>query len=128
MLAGTDNDYSVTCETRERRAVRRVLQLTDAEPVRVGSIQCPWLGQVITGCFTTGGASPRRSRRPTLLPGVLHAYRVPPAELESITWSPSRSPTPTSRSSEPLPTRHAPAQAAGWACRLFFDGLSDPME
>jgi hypothetical protein len=79
MLAGTDNDYSVT-QNASGAQFDVYFRMTDADPF-VGSIQCP-LGQV-TGCFfTTGGASATLTPAYKLLPGVLHAYRVPPAELE----------------------------------------------
>jgi hypothetical protein len=78
MLAGTDNDYSVTQNaTGEQFDV--YFRFSDADPY-VGSIQCP-LGQV-TGCFfTTGGAPAELTADYELLSGVLHAYKVPAADL-----------------------------------------------
>lgn len=78
MLAGTDNDYSVT-QNAGGEQFDVYFRFADADPY-VSSIQCP-LGQV-TGClFTTGGAPAALTADYQLLPGVLHAYKVPAADL-----------------------------------------------
>jgi hypothetical protein len=78
MLAGTDNDYSVT-QNAGGEQFDVYFRFADADPY-VSSIQCP-LGQV-TGCFlTTGGAPAALTTDYQLLPGVLHAYKVPAADL-----------------------------------------------
>lgn len=71
VLAGTDNDYSVT-QNGSGTQFDVYLRVTDGDPF-AGSIQCP-IGQT-TGCtFTTGGAAATLSAEYKLLPGVLHAY------------------------------------------------------
>ena len=71
VLAGTDNDYSVT-QNGSNVQFDVYLRFSDADPYNQ-SIQCP-VGQV-TGCsFTTGGAAASLSADYQLLPGVLHAY------------------------------------------------------
>lgn len=71
ILAGTDNDYSVT-QTGSGTQYDVYFHLTDADPF-ASSIQCP-AGQT-TGCFfTTGGASATLTDGFQLLPGVLHSY------------------------------------------------------
>jgi hypothetical protein len=78
ILAGTDNDYSVT---QNQSAVQFdvYFRFSDADPY-LGSIQCP-LGE-ITGCvFTDGGAAATLTSDYALLPGVLHAYKVSAADL-----------------------------------------------
>ncbi|MFN0185578.1 MAG: esterase-like activity of phytase family protein [Aquabacterium sp.] len=76
MLAGTDNDYSVT-QGQGNVQFDVWFRFSDADPY-AGSIQCP-LGLTV-GC--TGAAT----EVPTdgsyaLLPGVLHAYRISANEL-----------------------------------------------
>ena len=80
MLAGTDNDYSVT-QNGSNVQFDVYFRFSDADPY-AGSIQCP-LGST-TGCFATTGGAPVTlpgdgSYR--LLPGVLHAYKVPASDL-----------------------------------------------
>ncbi|MGE3541390.1 MAG: esterase-like activity of phytase family protein [Candidatus Tectimicrobiota bacterium] len=79
LLAGTDNDYSVT-QNGSNTQFDVYFDFTASDPF-ASSIQCP-LGEV-TGCMqTTGGASV--ASLPTgyqLLPGVLYAYTVPQSEL-----------------------------------------------
>ena len=80
MLAGTDNDYSVT-QNAGGAQFDVYFRVTDTDPY-LGSIQCP-LGSV-TGCFSTTGGAP--ATLPSdgdyrLLPGVLHAYKVPASDL-----------------------------------------------
>ena len=78
LLAGTDNDYSVT-QNAGGTQFDVYFRFTDADPF-ASSIQCP-LGQ-ITGCFfTTGGAPAMLTADYKLLPGVLHAYKVSAADL-----------------------------------------------
>ena len=84
MLAGTDNDYSVT-QNAGGAQFDVYFRFSDADPF-VASIQCP-LGAT-TGCFTTAdaadgiiGAVFALPDGYKLLPGVLHAYRVSPADL-----------------------------------------------
>ena len=76
LLAGTDNDYSVTQNgTGEQFDV--YFRFTDADPY-LGAIQCP-LGQT-TGCTGAASAVPGDGSY-RLLPGVLHAYTLSAAEL-----------------------------------------------
>ena len=71
VLAGTDNDYSVT-QNGSGTQFDVYYRFTDADP-SAGSIQCP-IGQT-SGCFlTTGGTTATLSSDYKLLPGVLHAY------------------------------------------------------
>jgi Esterase-like activity of phytase/PEP-CTERM motif len=71
LLAGTDNDYSVT-QNAQGTQFDVWLNFLDADPYAM-SIQCP-LGQTV-GCFrTTGGAAAELTSAYALLPGVLHAY------------------------------------------------------
>jgi len=82
LLAGTDNDYSVT-QNGSGTQFDVYFRVADADPF-VTSIFCP-LGQ-ITGCFfhdpngnPTGPATLTAEYK--LLPGVLHAYRVSVSDL-----------------------------------------------
>lgn len=78
LLAGTDNDYSVT-QNGTGTQFDVFFRFSDADPY-AGSIQCP-LDQ-ITGCFnTTGGASNTLTGDYSLLPGLLYAYKVSAADL-----------------------------------------------
>ena len=89
ILAGTDNDYSVT-QNGTGTQFDVYLRFTDADPY-AGSIQCP-LGQT-TGCTGPLSSVPGDGSY-RLLPGVLHAYTVTAAELgafqapvpEPTTW------------------------------------------
>jgi hypothetical protein len=77
LLAGTDNDYSVT-QNGQRRAVRRqYFRFSDADPYAT-SIQCP-LG-LTSGCSGAATSVPVDGSY-QLLPGVLHAYTVSAGEL-----------------------------------------------
>ena len=76
MLAGTDNDYSVT-QNDGGQQFDVYFRVTDADPFAT-SIQCP-LGQT-TGCTGAAESVPADGSY-TLLPGVLHAYKVPAADL-----------------------------------------------
>jgi hypothetical protein len=80
LLAGTDNDYSVT-QNAGGEQFDVYFRFADDDPF-ASSMQCP-LGTT-TGCFkTTGGALTElpSDGSYTLLPGVLHAYKVPTADL-----------------------------------------------
>ena len=71
ILAGTDNDYSVT-QNGTGVQFDVWFRMSDADPYAM-SIQCP-VGSV-TGCtFTNNGAGATLGGDYTLLPGVLHAY------------------------------------------------------
>lgn len=71
VLAGTDNDYSVT-QNGSNVQFDVYFRFSDADP-SAGSIQCP-VGQV-SGCsFSSGGAPAALTAGYSLLPGVLHAY------------------------------------------------------
>lgn len=71
ILAGTDNDYSVT-QNGSGTQFDVYLRMTDADPY-ANSIQCP-IGQT-SGCFSTKtAASVGLTADYQLLPGVLHAY------------------------------------------------------
>lgn len=74
VLAGTDNDYSVT-QNGDGVQFDVYFRFSDADPYAT-SIQCP-LGQT-TGCT---GASTSVQDGYALLPGVLHAYKVTADEL-----------------------------------------------
>ena len=71
LLAGTDNDYSVT-QNGTGTQFDAYFRFTDADPY-AGSIQCP-IGQTVNCTFTTGGAAATLGAGYSLLPGVLHAY------------------------------------------------------
>ncbi|MEZ5402159.1 MAG: esterase-like activity of phytase family protein [Bryobacteraceae bacterium] len=92
LLAGTDNDYSVT-QNGSNVQFDVYLRVTDADPYQT-SIQCP-LGQT-TGCFlTSDGITPATLTSDfKLLPGVLHAYTIARGELNYV--SPASVPEPSS--------------------------------
>ena len=71
VLAGTDNDYSVT-QSGSGDQFDVWFRFSDNDPY-AGSIQCP-IGRVTDCFFTAGGASAALGSDYTLLPGVLHAY------------------------------------------------------
>jgi hypothetical protein len=87
ILAGTDNDYSVT-QNAVGAQFDVYFRVSDTDPFAT-SIQCP-LGAT-TGCFSTADLTEDDDvdtvlDLPTdgsykLLPGILHAYRVSPADL-----------------------------------------------
>ncbi len=79
LLSGTDNDYSVT-QNSNGQQFDVYLRFSDADPY-ASSIQCP-LGQT-TGCFLTSNTNVYASLTSdySLLPGVLHAYKVSAEEL-----------------------------------------------
>ncbi|HRZ01526.1 MAG TPA: esterase-like activity of phytase family protein [Burkholderiaceae bacterium] len=80
MLAGTDNDYSVTQNPGSGEQFDVYFRFTDADPY-ASSIQCPL--DTTTGCFFTADPtlSAVLSGEYSLLPGVLQAYRVSAADL-----------------------------------------------
>jgi hypothetical protein len=71
LLAGTDNDYSVT-QSGSGTQLDVYFRFDDIDPY-AGSIQCP-LGDTTNCSFTTGGAATSLLAGYALLPGVLHAY------------------------------------------------------
>jgi len=71
ILAGTDNDYSVT-QNGSGTQFDVYFDFTLADPY-AQSIQCP-IGQVLGCTATDGGAPATLTGAYTLLPGVLHAY------------------------------------------------------
>lgn len=87
MLAGTDNDYSVT-QSGSGTQFDVWMNFGDADPYQQ-SIQCP-IG-FTSGCFfTTGGAAAQLTASHQLLPGILRAYTV------SITDYQAQVPAPAS--------------------------------
>lgn len=76
LLAGTDNDYSVT-QNASGNQLDVYFRFSDADPYAT-SIQCP-LGTVI-GCTGAATSVPQDGSY-QLLPGVLHAYTISPSEL-----------------------------------------------
>ena len=89
VLAGTDNDYSVT-QNGTGTQFDVYFRFADADPY-AGSIQCP-VGTTTACVFTTGGAVASLSADYTLLPGVLHAYAADIANYsapvpEPQTWA-----------------------------------------
>lgn len=82
VLAGTDNDYSVT-QNGSNEQFDVYFRFSDADPYAT-SIQCP-LGQT-TGCISTADATGATLNSDyKLLPGVLHAYKVSAADLAGYT-------------------------------------------
>lgn len=81
ILAGTDNDYSVT-QSGQGQQFDVYFRMLDADPYAT-SIQCP-LDQV-TGCFFTADNTPAALTTDySLLPGVLHAYAASPNDLVGL--------------------------------------------
>lgn len=72
ILAGTDNDYSVTQNANTNVQYDVYFRMTDADPLAT-SIQCP-AGQTSSCFWTTGGANATLTDAYQLLPGVLHSY------------------------------------------------------
>jgi hypothetical protein len=73
LLAGTDNDYSVT-QSGSGTQFDVYFRMSDADPY-ASSIQCP-IGATI-GCMrTSDGSAAGLGADHVLLPGVLHAYRA----------------------------------------------------
>jgi hypothetical protein len=77
LLAGTDNDYSVT-QNGSGTQFDLWMDFTAADP-NAGGIQCP-IGSVVN-CFFPNGDPAQLDSRYALLPGVLHAYT---AALEGV--------------------------------------------
>lgn len=78
ILAGTDNDYSVT-QNGGNQQFDVWLRFGDIDPY-ASSIQCP-LGTT-SGCFLTADNSPAAlTAEYSLMPGVLHAYKASAADL-----------------------------------------------
>ena len=71
ILAGTDNDYSVT-QNGSGTQFDVYFRFSDADPY-AGSIACP-IGSTVDCSFTTGGLAATLTPAYQLLPGVLHAY------------------------------------------------------
>lgn len=82
MLAGTDNDYSVT---QDGVGVQKDVwfDFSQADPY-AASIQCP-LDQTVNCVRTSNGAAAAWSASYHLLPGVLHAYTISASELGTYT-------------------------------------------
>ncbi|OYU28957.1 MAG: PEP-CTERM sorting domain-containing protein [Burkholderiales bacterium PBB2] len=80
ILAGTDNDYSVT-QNASGEQLDVYFRFSDADPY-ASSIQCP-LGTVI-GCTGAASSVPQDGSY-RLLPGVLHAYSISESELGNYT-------------------------------------------
>lgn len=92
LLAGIDNDYSVT-QDGSGTQYDVWFDFNTADPY-ASSIQCP-LDQV-TGCFwTADGTSATLTGGYHLLPGVLHAYRITANDLGNYV-APMRVPEPGS--------------------------------
>ena len=71
LLAGTDNDYSVT-QNGTGTQFDVWFRMADADPYAT-SIQCP-VGSVVGCTFTNNAAAAALTGEYALLPGVLHAY------------------------------------------------------
>ncbi|MBP6899591.1 MAG: esterase-like activity of phytase family protein [Burkholderiaceae bacterium] len=73
VLAGTDNDYSVT-QNGTGTQFDVWFDFSLANP-NADSIQCP-VGSVVGCTYSTGGGAATLSSAYTLMPGVLHAYKA----------------------------------------------------
>jgi hypothetical protein len=78
LLAGTDNDYSVT-QNGTGTQFDVYFRFSDADPYAT-SIQCP-LDSVVGCILTSDGTAATLTGDYQLLPGVLHAYKVSAADL-----------------------------------------------
>jgi len=78
IVAGTDNDYSVT-QNDSNVQFDVYFRFSDADPF-ASSIQCP-IDRTTDCFFTTGGSPATLTGDYVLMPGVLHAYFVPAADL-----------------------------------------------
>ena len=78
LLAGTDNDYSVT-QGGGGTQFDVYFDFNLSDPY-AASIQCP-LDSTLNCTFTSGGAAALLGPQFKLLPGVLHAYKVSAADL-----------------------------------------------
>ena len=72
MLAGTDNDYSVT-QSGSGEQFDQWFRFSDADP-NASAILCP-IG-LTTGCTFASGSAANLTGDHRLLPGILHAYTV----------------------------------------------------
>jgi hypothetical protein len=80
MLAGTDNDYSVT-QNASGIQFDVYFRFSDADSY-AASIQCPL--DTVVNCFRTDTGDPVTLPADSsykLLPGILHSYKVPAADL-----------------------------------------------
>ncbi len=102
LVAGTDNDYSVT-QNGSNQQFDVYLRFSDADPYS-SSIQCP-IG-LTTGCSGPSSTVPTDGSY-QLLPGVLQSYQIPAADLPAY-----QAPVPG-----PLPLLGA-ASALAWSRRL----------
>ncbi len=82
LLAGNDNDYSVT-QNGSGTQFDVYFDFNDADPY-AGSIQCA-LGSTTDCTWTEDGTPAVLERQYQLLPGVLHAYKVSAADLGNYT-------------------------------------------
>lgn len=82
ILAGTDNDYSVT-QNASGAQMDVYFRFSDADPYK-GSIQCP-LNQTTACVKTSDGSAVTLSSDYSLLPGVLHAYKASSADMVGYT-------------------------------------------
>jgi hypothetical protein len=81
LLAGTDNDYSVT-QNSAGTQFDVYFDFSLADPY-ASSIQCP-LGQT-TSCFlTSNGQTATLTGNYSLLPGLLYAYKAAPSDLAFV--------------------------------------------
>ena len=78
ILAGTDNDYSVT-QNGSNTQFDVYFRMSATDPF-AASIQCP-IDQIVNCFFTTGGLSASLDANYTHLPGVLHAYAASAQDL-----------------------------------------------
>lgn len=78
MLAGTDNDYSVT-QNGIGTQFDVYFNFSDADPYAT-SIQCP-MGMSINCVATNNGTAANLTPDFKILPAVLHAYKVPATDL-----------------------------------------------
>jgi len=81
MLAGTDNDYSVTQNGPNNEQFDVYFRFSDPNPYG-SSIQCPL--NSTTGCSGAASAVPLDGSY-KLLPGVLHSYKVSATDLAGYT-------------------------------------------
>jgi len=82
LLAGTDNDYSVT-QNGSNEQFDVWFDFSAADPY-ASSIQCPL--DLTTGCVSTSSGAPATwNAGLKLLPGVLHAYTISAGELGGYT-------------------------------------------
>jgi hypothetical protein len=78
LLAGTDNDYSVT-QNSSGTQLDVYFRFSDADPYKT-SIQCP-LNSTSNCVWTSDSTLATLTAEYQLLPGVLHAYKISAADL-----------------------------------------------